>query len=134
MHLDRWHHLQVCYYGITMRDEEKNMQTELNALIQAINDDYLAWQSASGKPRTEIQERMYDEFVQSVRVDEGSKYIKIVKQGSVWGFIVKTDKDKKFRRGDILKAASWAAPARNKARGNILDGGYQINWTGPNYL
>ena len=117
-----------------MRDEEKNMQTELNALIQAINDDYLAWQSASGKPRTEIQERMYDEFVQSVRVDEGSKYIKIVKQGSVWGFIVKTDKDKKFRRGDILKAASWAAPARNKARGNILDGGYQINWTGPNYL
>ena len=117
-----------------MRNEEKNMQTELNALIQAINEDYLMWQGASGKPRTEIQARMYDEFVQSVRVDEGSKYIKIVKQGSVWGFVVKTDKDKKFRRGDILKAASWAAPARNKARGNILDGGYQINWTGPNYL
>ena len=110
------------------------MQNEIAQLIQAINEDYLVWQSAGGKPRTEIQAKMYDEFVNSIRVDEGSKYIKIVKQGSVWGFIVKSDKDKMFRKGDILKAASWAAPARNKARGNILDGGYQIRWTGPLYL
>ncbi len=53
----------------------------------------------------------------------------------VWGFIVKTDTDKKFRKGDILKAASWAAPARNKARGNILEGDFSwVRWTGPEYL
>ena len=54
--------------------------------------------------------------------------------GSVWGFIVNTDNDKKFRKGDILKAAGYNAPARNAARGNILDGGYCIQWTGPLYL
>ena len=110
------------------------MQNEIEKLIEEINADYYNWQCAGGKPRTEIQARMYDEFVNSVRVDEGSKYIRIVKQGSVWGFIVKTDKDKMFRKGDILKAAGFNAPARNKARGNILDGGYQIRWTGPYYL
>ena len=41
---------------------------------------------------------------------------------------------KKFKKGDILKAAGWNAPARNAARGNILDGGYAINWTGACYL
>jgi hypothetical protein len=54
--------------------------------------------------------------------------------GSAWGFIVKTDTDKKFKKGDILKCAGWSAPARNKARGNVLDGNYPINWTGPLYL
>lgn len=112
------------------------MQKEIEKLIEDINADYYDWQNCrmGEAGRTEIQAKMYDEFVNQVRVEEGSKYIKIVKQGSVWGFIVKTDKDKMFRKGDILKAAGFNAPARNKARGNILDGGYQIRWTGPYYL
>ena len=102
------------------------MQNEIEALVEAINADYYDWQNCRMGPesRTEIQAKMYDEFVNQIRVEEGSKYIKIVKQGSVWGFIVKTDEDKMFRKGDILKAAGFNAPARNKARGNILDGGY----------
>jgi len=36
--------------------------------------------------------------------------------------------------GDILKPASWRAPAKNSARGNVLEGGYAIQWTGPLYL
>ena len=50
---------------------------------------------------------------------------------SVKGFIVKSG-DKKFREGDMLKAAGWAAPARNFARGNVLDGtGFNnARWTG----
>jgi len=40
----------------------------------------------------------------------------------------------KFKMGDILKPASWRAPAKNSARGNVLEGGYAIQWTGPLYL
>ena len=59
--------------------------------------------------------------------------------GSCWGFIVKEDmKTKygqpKFKKGDILKPAGWNKPATNSARGNVLDGMYEINWTGPMYL
>ena len=76
------------------------------------------------------------EFAEGISFEEGRKYIKVVKklghQSMVWGFIMKED-DKKFQKGDILKAAGWSAPARNAARGNIF-GEYSIRWTGPHYL
>jgi len=50
------------------------------------------------------------------------------------GFVVNTDDDKLFKKGDLLKCAGWAKPARNKPRGNVLEGGFPINWTGPVYL
>ena len=40
----------------------------------------------------------------------------------------------KFKKGDLLKAAGFNAPARNAPRGNVLDGGFNIRWTGPLYL
>ena len=56
-----------------------------------------------------------------------------------FGFIVKEDTftpggQLQFKKGDILKAASWKAPAKNRARGNVLVGNYPIQWTGPLYL
>ena len=71
----------------------------------------------------------------------GKKYIKIgqvssydpTKMGSVWAFVVKEDGGK-FKKGDLLKAAGFNKPATNAARGNVLDGGFNINWTGPLYL
>ena len=30
--------------------------------------------------------------------------------------------------------AGYKAPARNGARGNVLEGNYEIAWTGPRYL
>ena len=65
-----------------------------------------------------------------MQVKYGQKYIKIIRDNSVWGFIVNTDNDKVFKKGDILKFPGWNAPARN-ARGNIFDDDYYINWTGP---
>ena len=78
---------------------------------------------------------MCEEYAVSLEYKYGKKYIKIFeKGGGVKAFVVGVDNDKKFKKGDILMAASWAAPARNAARGNILDGGYPIQWTGACYL
>lgn len=111
-----------------------NMNQALENLTNQIVADYERFQTAGGlRERTEIQARMLDDFINSLRVEEGRKYIKIIKDNSVWGFIVKNDEGK-FRAGDILKAASWAAPARNKARGNVFTDLSWVQWTGPAYL
>lgn len=106
------------------------MQNELNTLLDTIRKDYAAWGSGNKFPQS-----MLDEFNSGLRIEEGSKYLKIVSGTCVWGFVVKTDKHAKFKRGDILKAATWAAPATNKARGNVLAGDLSwVHWTGPRYL
>jgi|TARA_B100001971_G_C17829489_1_gene353063 hypothetical protein len=83
---------------------------------------------------SEIRINMNEEYVDGLTFKRGSKYIKVISGDSVSSFIVATENDKKFKKGDILKPAGWAAPARNAPRGNVLDGGYPINWTGPLYL
>lgn len=111
------------------------MQNEINTLLTEIKNEYYDYMTRRGK-LTELsahQQKMVEEFNNGLEVTEGKKYIKVISNRSVWGFIMK-DADKKFRKGDILKAAGWNAPARNAARGNIVDGGYSICWTGPHYL
>jgi len=106
---------------------------QVNEYMDAICVDYVAWQSKGLKTGYEVDEKIRDqmakEFCEGVRFEEGRKYIKVIHGTSVHSFIQKED-DKKFKSGDILKAASWDAPARNFARGNILKGGYQVAWTG----
>ena len=62
-----------------------------------------------------FNDEMKANFADGISVEYGSKYIKIVKtlgsQRMVWGFIVGVDNDKKFKKGDILKPAGYAAPA-----------------------
>jgi hypothetical protein len=62
----------------------------------------------------------------SIRIDEGSKYCKVVRYEpgkdngtSVHSFIRKVD-------GAILKAASWKAPALNYARGFVTESDYGL--------
>lgn len=91
--------------------------------------------------------RTSNEFRDGFMIKVGQKYIKIgrisdhirhnntePRMGSVWGFVVNTTQDSKFKKGDLLKAAGFNAPARNAARGNVLEGGFGIRWTGPLYL
>ena len=107
------------------------MNNEMATLIESIKADYLAWQGDRAGVLTDINKKMIAEFDEGLSYKTGSKYIKITRErGGVWGFVVNTDKDKKFKKGDILKAAGYAAPARNFARGNILAGGYTVRWTG----
>jgi len=120
---------------VYVKEKTDDMVEALSYMETAMIEDYNHFMTRDD----EVTAKMRLEFATGIEMTYGSKYIKIVtgKHGgntSVWGFVVNTDKDKKFKKGDLLKAAGWAAPARNAARGNILDGGYPINWTGPLYL
>jgi hypothetical protein len=115
-------------------ENDMTMETAIAELIEAIRADYLTWTTNRGRTAlSDVAVKMVKEFNEGISVEHGRKYIKIVSRGSVWGFIVATEGDK-FPRGTILKAASWATPARNHARGNVLEGGYTIQWTGPLYM
>ena len=68
----------------------------------------------------------------------GRKFIKVVEGNRVWGFVAKVDGTHKglpMLKGDILKAAGWASPAKH-SRGSIFDSNMHksFSWTGPNYL
>ena len=109
-----------------------NIEDGIQNMIAAAIHDYGQWM----KPDTEVRAKMNKEFAENFVIKEGNKYIKILVKngGGVWGFVVNTDNDKKFKKGDLLKAAGYNAPARNAARGNVLEGGFTIRWTGPLYL
>ena len=117
------------------------METQIQTLLKTIKNDYFD-HTLRGRSETELSEinrTMIQEFNDNITINEGQKYIKIITGNGggqrVWGFVVNTNTDKKFQRGDILKAASWAAPARNKPRGNILKDDFSwVRWTGPEYL
>tara|TARA_Y100000114_G_scaffold51739_2_gene47222 strand:- start:5623 stop:6015 length:393 start_codon:yes stop_codon:yes gene_type:complete len=125
---------------VIVKNKERLMQKQIDTLIEDIVKDYAGWQKNCAIARnsdtiSSIQKDMYKKFKDNITYKVGSKYVKIYqKGGSVWGFVVISDKDKKFKKGDILKAAGYNSPARNAARGNIIDGGYCIQWTGPLYL
>ena len=119
------------------------MREEIEKVLEAMREDYKRWSnwSSNYKPNphsdTKIMNEMIENYCNGLEVTEGSRYWKITStngsgtQRSVSGFIVKAG-DKKFLEGDMLKAAGWAAPARNFARGNVLDG-YKVDevrWTG----
>jgi len=107
----------------------------LNTYLDAIKTDYLAWQGPQANRDEigrEVRNKMYVEFATSLRVEQSTLYHKVWKGNSIHSFIVKAD-GPKFKAGDILKAATWKAPAKNKARGNLFTG-YHITWTGADYL
>ena len=97
-------------------------------MMAGAKDDYAYW----GKD-SDYGQRQLAEWDSKTKVTQGKKYIKVVQENGVFAFIVKKD-FKHFKKGDILKAAGFNAPALNSARGNVLTGNYSIQWTGPLYL
>jgi len=93
---------------VSVKKKFDNIDDGIANMIAAAIYDYNNWS------RSEASEEMKKEFAD--------------------GFVVNTDDDKLFKKGDLLKCAGWAKPARNKPRGNVLEGGFPINWTGPVYL
>lgn len=79
-----------------------------------------------------------------LEIDEGTKFVRIVSSSessrSVFCFVAKVDSVTKglgeVRTGDVLKSASWKAPARGR-RGTIFTedpAEYGVNEYGANYF
>ena len=123
-----------------MTNIQKQLDIGINNLIEHCVNDYERWSTRNGTEKLSDYSARELERGLGFKVKKGSKYIKLItelsngSQQSVWGFIVASENDKKFQVGDILMAAGWRGPARNKARGNVLSGNFGSSWTGPNYL
>ena len=100
----------------------------MDRLLDNIHKDYQGWSGrieySSGAEKADIT------------IKPGRKFIKIIRENSVWGFVAKDDgmhKGVPMKMGDVLKAASWNAPAKH-TRGNIFDNNQDyFRWTGPDY-
>ena len=111
----------------------EKIEDGINNMLDAAAHDYKSMGSTY---------RTSEEFRARFMIKPGQKYIKIgrksdhtmvewVKFGVSLLVLILI---RKFKKGDVLKAAGFNAPARNAPRGNVLDGGFSIRWTGPLYL
>tara|TARA_Y100000768_G_C23778892_1_gene587000 strand:+ start:412 stop:774 length:363 start_codon:yes stop_codon:yes gene_type:complete len=110
-----------------------NLNDGIKNLMAGAKEDYFKWSTMGGKELSGYSKEQVDNWDSKTKIKEGKKYIKIVQDTGVFCFIAKED-FKHFKKGDILKAAGYNAPALNSPRGNVLTGNYPIQWTGPLYL
>jgi hypothetical protein len=107
----------------------QEMQAAINEMFTVMRADYAAFMPPS---KGEVYTNMNEEYGNRLRIEEGSKYIKVVTGHSVHSFIVKkADAKRGWKEGDILKSASWSTPATNFVRGNVLERNFsRVSWTG----
>jgi len=112
----------------------ENLYDGIANMMAGAKEDYISMSTGYGKRElTGYSKEQADNWDSKTKVSMGKKYIKIVQDTGVFCFVVK-ENFKHFLKGDILKAAGYNAPALNRARGNVLTGNYNIQWTGPLYL
>ena len=115
---------------INVSKSAETIQDGIKNMMASAKEDYA---QTMGRNDSAYTRQKLENYESQTTVKEGKKYIKIIYDRSVFAFIVKED-FKHFKKGDVLKPASWAAPALNQPRGNVLKGNYPIQWTGPLYL
>ena len=119
---------------ITVDKKADNLKDGITNMMLGAKNDYIRMSTSNGKKELQgYSKEQVDNWENSFRLNTGKKYIRVVKENGVFCFIVREDSGK-FKKGDILKAAGYRAPATNSARGNVLTGNYPIQWTGPLYL
>ena len=110
--------------GIKPLPSVSDFDSAMDRLVENIHQDYIKW--TNGPPLR----------LTPITVKSGRKFIKIIRDNSVWGFVAKADgvhKGVPMIAGDVLKAAGWASPAKH-TRGNIFDNKQDyFSWTGPDY-
>ena len=119
---------------IKVEQKAENIYEGISNMMLGAKKDYEQMSTSYGKKELEgYSKEQVDNWDNKTKVSMGKKYIKIVQGNSVFAFVMKEDSGR-FKKGDVLKPASWRAPALNQARGNVLTGNYPIEWTGPLYL
>ena len=110
-----------------------NLNDGIKNMMEGAKADYVRMSTSGGRELTGYSKEQVDNWDSKTKVTFGKKYIKIVQDTGVFAFVMKEDSGR-FKKGDVLKAAGYNKPALNSARGNVLTGDYQIQWTGPLYL
>ena len=119
---------------INVNKTAKTLDEGIKNMMSGAKDDYVRMSTSNGtKELTGYSLDQTGKWDSNTKVSQGKKYIKVVQENGVFAFIVKED-FKHFKKGDILKAAGYNAPALNQPRGNVLTGNYMIQWTGPLYM
>ena len=118
---------------ITVDKKADNLKDGITNMMLGAKNDYIRMSTSGGKELTGYSKEQVDNWDNKTKVSEGKKYIKIVQDTGVFAFVMKEDSGR-FKKGDILKAAGYNKPALNSARGNVLNGNYYIQWTGPLYM
>ena len=118
---------------IKVEKTAKTLDEGIKNLMSGAKQDYVRMSTSGGRELVGYSKEQVDNWENSFRLHTGKKYIRVVKENGVFCFIVRGDSGK-FKKGDILKAAGYRAPALNSARGNVLTGNYPIQWTGPLYM
>ena len=119
---------------IQVDKKANNLKDGITNMMLGAKDDYIRMSTSGGKKElVGYSKEQVDNWDSKTKVSEGKKYIKIVQDTGVFAFVMKEDSGH-LKKGDILKAAGYNKPALNSARGNVLNGNYYIQWTGPLYM
>ena len=118
---------------ITVNKTADNLNDGIVNMMTCAKDDYIRMSTSGGKELTGYSKEQVDNWDNKTKVSMGKKYIKIVQDTGVFAFVMKEDSGH-LKKGDVLKAAGYNKPALNSARGNVLNGNYHIQWTGPLYM
>ena len=112
----------------------KTLKEGISNMMSGAKADYERMSTNNFKKElTGYSKEQVDNWDNKTKISEGKKYIKIVQDTGVFAFVMKEDSGH-LKKGDILKAAGYNKPTLNSARGNVLNGNYHIQWTGPLYM
>ena len=117
------------------------VKEKMNNSMSKINGVEYDWSDAIENLLFNINVKYHESFPTNkdmvLSLVAGSKFVKVIHDNSVWGFVAKKDgfhKELPMKVGDVFKPASWRAPAKH-VRGSIFDTNTNwYRWTGPNYL
>ena len=133
--LGKFKHLSYLYYVI----KDDNMRTMNQKALDYLknNPKVNEFITKVNSERKEHYKNMSHMWCKTDLVMEvGNKFLRLWDGSSCWGFISRVDGDLKgspIKKGDLLKPASWKAPAKH-SRGNIIDGTARYSVYGPEYL
>lgn len=102
----------------------------MNIIVNENTPEFVTWFASVNKLEVDYMTENFPSLTpEKISYVMGTRYIKILRGNSAHAFIDRSN-------GDVLKAASWRAPAKH-ARGNLYDttnGMGQMGPYGPAYL